>query len=278
MLTNDKRGRLIRAFPTYYIVFMDEGRKIGSWKLFDNFYNMNAISEITVSKSRKIPADTCSFVMSNMYNSFAAEYDNTTRQQYVDVYGLRDVFNSIFCPESYFTKEDSLRRRKENLETVVLQPGVRIHVRMGYGSDASRLPIAFNGKIAEIDVSEVVQVVAQGDAIELCNPLNTLGETDAVSLTESQQWTTMFKDIRGSLKRGGESPSNLLAKLTTAKYGGVLKTVTRELSNERWFGDNPFGIYHFGDNRFKHIFAEGETVQNMYEVCDANLLKGVNEL
>ena len=278
MLINDKRGRLIRAFPTYYIVFMDEGRKIGSWKLFDNFYNMNAISEITVSKSRKIPADTCSFVMSNMYNSFAAEYDNTTRQQYVDVYGLRDVFNSIFCPESYFTKEDSLRRRKENLETVVLQPGVRIHVRMGYGSDASRLPIAFNGKIAEIDVSEVVQVVAQGDAIELCNPLNTLGETDAVSLTESQQWTTMFKDIRGSLKRGGESPRNLLAKLTTAKYGGVLKTVTRELSNERWFGDNPFGIYHFGDNRFKHIFAEGETVQNMYEVCDANLLKGVNEL
>lgn len=30
MLTNDKRGRLVRAFPTYYVVFIDEGRKIGS--------------------------------------------------------------------------------------------------------------------------------------------------------------------------------------------------------------------------------------------------------
>lgn len=278
MLINDKRGRLIRAFPTYYIVFMDEGRKIGSWKLFDNFYNMSAISEIVVSKSRKIPADTCSFVMSNMYTSYAAAYDNTTRQQYVDVYGLRDVFNSIFCPEAYFIKEDSIRRRKENLETVVLQPGVRIHVRMGYGADASRLPVAFNGKIAEVDVDEVVQVVAQGDGIELCNPLNTLGEIDAVELTEAQSWTTMLKDIRGSMKRGGESPRNLLSKLLTAKYGGVFKTVVRGLLNERFYGDNPFGIYHFGDNRFNSIFKEGETVQNLYEVCDATLLKGSNEL
>ena len=278
MLINDKRGRLIRAFPTYYVLFVDEGRKIGSWKLFDNFYNMSAISEITVSKSRKIPADTCSFVMSNMYTSYAATYDNTTRQQYVDVYGLRDVFNSIFCPESYFRKEDSLRRRKENLETVVLQPGVRIHVRMGYGADASRLPIAFNGRIAEIDVNEVVQVIAQGDGIELYNPLNTLGEIDAVSLTEAQSWTTMLKDLRGSMKRGGESPRTLLSKLLTAKYGGVFKTVARGLSNNRFYGDNPFGIYHFGDNRFNSIFSEGETVQNLYEVCDATLLKGSNEL
>ena len=278
MLINDKRGRLIRAFPTYYMIFIDEGRKIGSWKLFDNFYNMSAISEITVSKSRKIPADTCSFVMSNMYTSYAAEYDNTTKQQYVDVYGLRDVFNSIFCPMTYVEKEHSLRLREKNLETVVLQPGVRIHVRMGYGADASRLPIAFNGRIAEIDVNDVVTVLAQGDGVELVNPLNTLGEMDVVSLTESQTWTTMFKDLRGSLKRGGESPRNLLSKLLTAKYGGVIKTALREYSDSRWFGDNPFGIYHFGDKRFNYIFEEGECVQNLYEVCDATLLKGSNEL
>lgn len=30
MLVNDKRGRLARAFPTYYVVFVDEGRKFGS--------------------------------------------------------------------------------------------------------------------------------------------------------------------------------------------------------------------------------------------------------
>ena len=30
MLVHDKRGRLVRAFPTYYVIFVDEGRKIGS--------------------------------------------------------------------------------------------------------------------------------------------------------------------------------------------------------------------------------------------------------
>ena len=278
MLVNDKRGRLVRAFPTYYIVFVDEGRKIGSWKLFDNFYNMNAVSEITVSKSRKIAADTCSFVMSNMYSSYAAEYDNTTRQQYIDTYSLKDVFNSIFTPESYFEKEDAIRRRQKITDTVVLKPGVRIHVRMGYGSDGGTLPIVFNGKIAEIDVGDVVQVIAQGDGLELVSPLNTLGEIDAVTLTEAQSWLPIFKDIRGSMQRGGESPRNLLTKLLTAQYGGPLKKGAALATDGRWFGDNPFGIYHFGDIRFNKIFAEGELVQNLYEVCDANLLKGVNEL
>ena len=67
MLVNDKRGRLLRAFPTFYIVFVDEGRRIGTWKLYDNFYNMSAISNIEVVKSRKIPSDTCTFTMSNLY-------------------------------------------------------------------------------------------------------------------------------------------------------------------------------------------------------------------
>ena len=49
------------------------------------------------------------------------------------------------------------------------------------------------------------------------------------------------------------------------------------MSDERFYGDNPFGIYHFGDKRFNSIFSEGELVQNLYEVCDATLLKGVND-
>ena len=104
MLVNDKRGRLARAFPTYYVVFVDEGRKIGSWKLHDNFYNMNSIGEIQVVKSRKIAADTCTITMNNMFGSYAQEPDITTTQQYTDIYGLRDVFDSIFSPELYFEK------------------------------------------------------------------------------------------------------------------------------------------------------------------------------
>ena len=278
MLVNDKRGRLVRAFPTYYVVFIDEGRRIGSWKMFDNFYNMSAISELTVTKSRKIPTDTCSFVMTNMFGSYANEYDNASKVNYVDVYSLRDTFTSIFSPRQYITKEAALSRRKTNTEQTILKPGVRIHIRMGYGSDAAGLPVVFNGKIAEIDIGDVVTVIGQGDGTELCNPLNALGDVDATNLIESQSWCTLFKDVRGSLARGGLSPRNLLSQILTAEHGGVLKNITRHYTQDAYFGDNPFGIYHFGDTRFGEIFSEGEPTQNLYEVVDGNLLAGMNTL
>ena len=278
MCVTDKRGRLLRAFPCYYMLFVDEGRTIGSWRLFDNFYNMSSISNLQVVKSRKIPADTCTFTMSNMFMSYADTYDNTIYQQYVDVYGFGDVFASIFSPRAYISKEDMIRQRKQLLDTTAIAPGVRIHVRMGYGSDGSRLPIVFNGKIAEVNCGETVDIVAQGDGHELNNPLNTLGELTAINLDESQGWFTLFKDIRGSLARGGQTPRNLLAKLATAQYGGAFKTIVREYTEGRFYYDNPFGMYHFGDRRFKDIFEDSEIVQNMYEVSNKNILNGVNDL
>ena len=277
MLVNDKRGRLVRAFPTYYVVFIDEGRKIGSWKLHDNFYNMNSISEIQVVKSRKIAADTCTITMNNMFNSYTMEPDITTTQQYTDIYGLRDVFNSIFSPQIYFEKEKRIRLRQTVPDKVVLQPGIRIHVRMGYSADGSKLPIVFNGKVAEVDVTDVAQIVAQGDGHELMNPLNAFGEMEVTSLDPAQSAVTWFKDIRGSLSSGGETPRDLLAKLLTAKYGGW-KKVANKWFDGRWFNDNPFGITHFGDPKFNNIFELGEPVQNLYEVADESLLKGTNEL
>lgn len=277
MLTNDKRGRLLRAFPTYYVVFIDEGRKIGSWKLFDNFYNMSAISDIQIVKSRKIPADTCTFTMSNLYMSYADTYDNSIYQQYVDIYGIKDVVDSIFNPMVLLKKEDMIRRRKQLRDTTVISPGVRIHARIGYGSNASKLPIAFNGKIAEVDCGETVSVVCQGDGHELCNPLNSLGELTAKNFKTSQHYITWFKDIRGSFMRGGESPRNLAAKLLNAEYNGYQRFI-RDISQHMYFADNPFGIYHFGNRRYQDIFVDGETVQNLYEVSNENLLMGYNTL
>ena len=278
MLVNDKRGRLVRAFPTYYIAFIDEGRRIGSWKLYDNFYNMSSIADLTVSKSRKIPADTCSFVMTNMFGSYASEYDNTVRQNYTDLYSIRDTFTSIFSPKIFVQKEAAIRAREDNTEQTVLAPGVRIHIRMGYGSDAASLPVVFNGKIAEIDIGDVVTVIGQGDGTELTNPLNALGDVDATNLIESQSWCTLFKDIRGSFSRGGLSPRNLLSQVLTAEHGGTIKNIIRTVSDETYFNDNPFGIYHFGDKRFGEIFSEGESTQNLYEVTDGTLLAGMNTL
>ena len=278
MCVNDKRGRLVRAFPCYYMFFVDEGRQIGSWKLFDNFYNMSSISNIQIVKSRKMPADTCTFTMSNMFMSYADTYDNTIYNQYVNVYGFRDVFTSIFSPREFVQTQDAINKRKQLSDTTAISPGVRIHMRMGYGADGSRLPVVFNGKVAEVNCGETMDIVAQGDGHELNNPLNTLGELTAINLDEAQSWCTLLKDVRGSLARGGQTPRNLLAKLATAEHGGAFKSIVRTVTKGRWYYDNPFGICHFGDKRFRDIFEDSEIVQNMYEVSNKTMLNGVNDL
>ena len=273
MLVNDKRGRLVRAFPTYYLLFIDEGREIGLWRLFDNFYSMSAISDMTITKSRKNPTDVCTFSMNNMFDSYSDTYSDATTQTYMDTYGVKDVFDSIFSPGKYIEKEDLLRKRQILPDTTVMKPGVRTHVRIGYGSDASKLPIVFNGKIAEVANGDVMDIVAQGDGHELTNPLNAFGELEAKSLIESQQDFSIAKDLRGALSRGGLHPRELMAEILTAKHGGIWKAGIRYYSKGQFFNDNPFGIYHFGDHRFKDIFELGEPVQNLYEVIDDSALK-----
>lgn len=268
MLVNDKRGRLVRAFPTYYLLFIDEGREIGLWRLFDNFYSMSAIADMSVTKSRKNPTDVCTFTMNNMFDSYSDTYSDATTQTYMDTYGFKDVFTSIFSPSQYAAKEDLLRKRQILPDTTVMKPGVRTHVRIGYGGDASKLPIVFNGKIAEVSNGDVMEIVAQGDGHELTNPLNVFGELEATELIEAQGTITIAKDLRGSFARGGLHPRELMAQILTAKHGGVLKTAVREISDGQFFNDNPFGIYHFGDHKFKAIFEMGEPVQNLYEVVE----------
>lgn len=38
---------------------------------------------------------------------------------------------------------------------------------MGYGATASALPIVFNGTISELEIGDVIEIVAQGDGVEL---------------------------------------------------------------------------------------------------------------
>lgn len=54
MIVHDARGRMLRAFPTFYMVLIDEGRTMGQWKLHDNFYNNMCIMDMQIVKSRKI--------------------------------------------------------------------------------------------------------------------------------------------------------------------------------------------------------------------------------
>lgn len=255
MTMNDMRGRMARAFPTFYMLLIDEGKEVGMWKLHDNFYNINSIAEISINKSRKIAADTCNIVMSNMFQTYTSDdEDNPLDYEY----NYKDVFNSIFNPNAYYEEQEVKRMAMQPINKAKLAPGIRMHIRMGYTANAAYMPVVFNGKVAEVSAGEVVNIVGQGDGVELLNPITQ--DIDAEEASGQDKWYKTLKHIVDN----GETPKNIIGALLNDR-GGFWSNAWNKITNGYFRSYNAYGITHFGDPRYKQIFNEGETTQNIFE-------------
>ena len=260
MVVNDARGRMLRAFPTFYMCFIDEGREIGFWKLHDNFYNTSSIMSIEVVKSRKIPADTCTMVMSNFYNSYTTEAEDYVKTQ---VATMDQAWNSIFSPSEYFKEMETARLNKPPEIKLRLRQGARIHVRMGYGNNAAMLPVLFNGVVTEVSSTESVEIVAQGDGWELMNPVQI--DKEAHNISKLEEW---FASVDN-----GDTPLQIATGLFNT-HGGILQEKVRNALGASLVPRNPFGIVHFGDPDFKTFVKCGEACQNLYEISNRPIFGG----
>lgn len=261
MIVHDCRGRMLRAFPTFYMFLVDEGRKIGRWKLHDNFYNVNSISSITISSSRKMPIDTAEVIMSNFYNTYTTD-DEDLNAGYTT--NFTDVFNSLWLPTqtSYAVSEEEKRTSALSVERFRLRPGARIYIRLGYGSDASHLPPSFNGTIAELETGDTIKLICQSDGGELCKPIALDGVQFASDLQNVDQFC-------GPIGENGDSPKHILRCLLGMK-GGFINSMMHDANMDdaaNLFGEpiNPLGIYHFGNPDIKYG-GDAETVQNIFDV------------
>lgn len=220
MVMYDQRGRMLRAFPTFQMFIVDEGRWMTSYKLWDNLYGFNSIQSIDVYKSRKIAADTCIIKMTNVYSNL------TSRRLDAD-YGdwTYSFWDNMFWGNP---SQSIIDARKDLVDSLMLETGARIHLRIGYGSDAGQLPVSFNGTITEMDTEDVVTIIAQGDGLEL---------TNIISADPSETNRNVFRHIT--------EPRDLLCKLMTSR-GNWFKDVVNYVSGNRMFRDNPLGVQHFG--------------------------------
>ena len=260
MIMNDMRGRMARAFPTYYMLLIDEGRDLGVWRLQDNFYDVSSITEFQVVKSRKIAADTAKIVMTNLFGTFTTE-DDDIKDEYQ--YTFKDMWNSIMSPKQYVGKEYQRKQEARDVNRAKLKPGARVHLRMGYSGDASQLPIMFNGAVAEVIPGDLMTIICQGDGVELANPA-MFNPTDAKDVADLEYNDNLISSFLGLFK-DNTSPRDILLNPLIAE-GTFLHEIIKDWSKGRLFNSNPFGITHFGDKHFKDIFTNnGEVEQNIYE-------------
>ncbi|SFJ66079.1 Mannosyl-glycoprotein endo-beta-N-acetylglucosaminidase [Paenibacillus sp. UNC496MF] len=222
----DRRGRLVRAFPTFLLFFIDEGQFVAATKMSDNYFNYRAVMDIMYTNSRKTASSTLVLEMSNVFGSLddaAKSFDLTNTNGW-------DIVQLMFNPASLAREAEKARRgRNPNwYNSIYLRTGARVHFRMGYGSNAINMPTMMNGVITQLQNNgETITAVCQDDGIELTHKLKASpGDT-------TRGWVFSKKE-----------PTEILDEILTDHTGfwGDLKT---QFSNAD-YQQHSLGIMHFG--------------------------------
>jgi hypothetical protein len=241
----DISGRMIRAYPTYMLWLIDEGNFAGT-KLFDNFYGLQSITSFSIVQSEDILGDTLMLNISNMYSKLstreATTIFNGTNKQNDDPgtsMGLTSGLESII--DLTLNRARNMLGHMESqyvvsIENIRLKPGVRVHLRGGYGSNPNSLQTLFNGVITEVELGQVVKVTAQSDAIELSPIINSTNNKGSSGKIDGGINTGMYMS----------EPRDLMVRLLSM---GASRTREAFAMATRGtiFSANKFGIKHFGN-------------------------------
>ena len=239
----DISGRMLRAFPTYMLWLIDEGGHFAGVKLFDNFYGLQSIIDFSVVSSEDLLGDTLIFRVSNMYSKLTTKessdiFNPNIDQSNDDSLNLSQGLAAIVDRTLNMSRNILGHMSNEyivDINNIRLKPGVRVHLRGGYGSNPNSLQTLFNGMITNVEQGEIVTVTAQSDAIELgamVNSTNKKGDSGKIDGgIDTGLWLSEPRDLMVRLLSMGSSRAREAIALA---YGGTI------------FSENKFGIRHFG--------------------------------
>jgi len=177
-----------RSMPTFRLFFREEGlksfndidmdrfdakNKSGQWRNFADFYNINGAIDIRLVKDKDNPADLLIIrIVNNRQDIVNREAGGLKKVQDLVVENGKIVNNS----------------------TVMLQRGSSIELRLGYDSDPNKLPVEFSGRVASIGGGDIVEIVCQGDGVELVQNLKGTGPLELDDASDKRT-TELISDI-----------------------------------------------------------------------------------
>ena len=269
--THGKWGRLVRAFPTYSVLIINEGffYSGGNIKLWDQFYTRGGVTSIEVFKSDTDPTHKAFITYSNMFGALtrysqfealrqqmAESANNRNQKDLTFANGTANLATRIWNNLLNKIPDKEILRLYQNnhLQQLAMNPGSRVQVRLGYGSNASQLEPIFNGRVVEVPVDAgTVTIMAEGDGWELTKPI-----TDSLQKTTDGGFA--YQSPTGVLGTGTE-PAYIVAQTMVPNdvVGNIVPTIT-----DGRFGKRNYAP-HFGDVYFDgNSFHTPELFINMY--------------
>ena len=271
----DVSGRMIRAFPTYMLWLIDEGGMFAGVKLFDNFYGVQSIVDFSVVTSEDLLGDTLIFRVSNMYSKLTTRpsteiFNSRTDEFNKDPMDFEAGISAILDRTLNIAKNIVSGMRNDyivDINNIRLKPGVRVHLRCGYGSNPNSLQTIFNGVITNVEQGEIVTVTAQSDAIELGAVVNSTNKKGDTGKIDGGVDTGMYLS----------EPRDLMVRLLSMGASRFREAFARA-TNGTIFSENRFGIRHFGSVLYEPLSkaeqARADGIRNVVASVYSNLGEG----
>ncbi|MGL5459831.1 MAG: transglycosylase SLT domain-containing protein, partial [Cetobacterium sp.] len=226
----NKRGTMLRAFPTYSLLLSDED---SSWfdakKLWANYYPYKSIVSINIHHEREFPVGTATIQVTNMSNNLMK---NLSLDRIKNSIANDDEYSEInqflykhwgFMVGSPKVTDKMIDMKNKLVTEMKIKPGTRVHIRLGYGSDPLGLNVSFNGTVAEVSNGDIIEMVAQSDGVELINKVVSSKEGKTNGMTKFQS-----------------EASNIISSLLIDRASWT------NVFNKKWGEASEFGIEHFG--------------------------------
>jgi len=268
----DINGRMIRAFPTYMLWLIDEGGRFGGVKLFDNFYGLQSVVDFSINRSEDVLGDTLVLRLSNLYSKLSTQYKGFVKRQdgteniVLDDDNGNTIESVADIPEYLIQTQENINSGMDDtyiveLDSIRLKPGVRVHMRMGYGANPNSLETVFNGVITQVQAGDIVEVIAQSDAIELSQYINTTNKKGHSG------------DIDGAIGTGFwlSEPRDLMVRLLSMG-SSRFKEGFAHATRGQIFSESRFGIRHFGTILYEALTPnEKERHDKRYQAVTSRL-------
>jgi hypothetical protein len=277
--------RLLGAFPSYSVTIINEGFYwgLGNKRLWDQFYTRTGVLSIEKFESRLFPGSTCTVTFSNTWHNLTShlhmeilqnqlsKLNRASEQKFFGSAEKTGIAVGDYVGKLYH--ELLLKEVPEDLKNIwannylkqlALAPGARLHIRCGYGSNAAKMPVFFNGTVIEVPVQDgFVSVLAAGDGVEL-------EKQNAARMTNVGN-SFAFRDT-GTLG-GGKEPSNIIAESLVSPT--LTATLTKGL-----YRDWSHGIAHFGETYFHNNlrYSVAELQLNIYSSSLTKIEQGLSSI
>lgn len=189
--------RLVRAYPTFKLYFIEDDSRSRRRLAFDDFFSYDAVSSIRVVRSRKIPADLCVIELTNIggvLSNRKYRHDFSVKKgKAITGRDARDLQGNVVDENNALDNPSKVNTLAENpIASIMLQEGMNIHLKLGYSNDPSLLEPVFTGKIEAVmfsETEEFVTIVAQSYATELTQDIKGIEKPKKLSSASVFGWT-----------------------------------------------------------------------------------------